>query len=64
MKSRDASVGRGEADDPLGLPATCLVVRESGEIRGLYPASVGDASYTVEDGLRAVETGTDELNLA
>ena len=51
------------ADDSLVLPVICLVVRDTGEIGGLYPVSLDGTKYTVEDGLRALESGADVLNL-
>jgi hypothetical protein len=50
-------------DDSLVLPVICLVVRDGGEIGGLYPVSLEGTKYTVEDGLRALESGEAVLNL-
>jgi hypothetical protein len=57
-----AGIAPGE-DDSLVLPVICLVVRESGTICGLYPFAHEGTKYTVEDGLRALETGGDVANV-
>jgi hypothetical protein len=51
-------------DDSLVLPVISLVVRdEADEICGLYPVAIEGTKYTVEDGLRALESGGDVRNL-
>ncbi len=49
--------------DVLVLPLVSLVVRVDGEVRGLYPVEIHGETYTIEDGLRALETGEDVTNL-
>ena len=47
----------------LTLPVIALVVRENGDIGGIYPLTLDGTRYTVEDGLRALEAGDPALNL-
>lgn len=51
-------------DDSLVLPVISLLVRTDGDIDGLYPVALGERTYTVEDGLTALEAGEDASNLA
>lgn len=47
----------------LTLPVISLVVRDDDGIGGVYPLTFEGTSYTVEDGLRALESGEPVLNL-
>ena len=47
----------------LTLPVIALVVREGGDVGGIYPIALDGRRYTVEDGLRALEAGESALNL-
>ena len=45
------------------LPVLCLVLRREGTVTGLYPCWHDGTHWSVEDGLRALETGDDAENL-
>lgn len=59
---KHAGTGPGKGDS-LTLPVIALVVRDGDDIGGFYPVSFEGTKYTVEDGLRALESGTAALNL-
>jgi len=49
--------------DVLYLPVICLVVRDEGEIAGIYPACDGGTHHSVEDALDRIEAGEAVANL-
>lgn len=58
---RESSTGFG--DRSVVLPVLCLVVRRNDAVTGLYPCWYEGTHWSVEDGLRALETGEDVENL-
>lgn len=58
---RETSSGFG--DRSVVLPVLCLVVRRDDAVTGLYPCWYEGTHWSVEDGLRALETGSDAENL-
>lgn len=58
---RESSTGFG--DRSVVLPVFCLVVRRGATVTGLYPCWYEGTHWSVEDGLRALETGVDPENL-
>ncbi|NLV09544.1 hypothetical protein GOC74_06340 [Halomicrobium mukohataei] len=58
------ATGHETADsDVLYLPVICLVVREDGEIAGIYPACDGQTHHRVKDALDRIESGEAVSNL-
>ncbi|ACV47371.1 conserved hypothetical protein [Halomicrobium mukohataei DSM 12286] len=58
------ATGHETADsDVLYLPVICLVVREDGEVAGIYPACDGQTHHRVEDALDRIESGEGVSNL-
>jgi hypothetical protein len=47
----------------LVLPVMCLAVYEKGALSDLFPHAAGEVTYTVAEGLAALETGTAGLTL-
>lgn len=47
----------------ISLPVVCLLVRQDGELVGIYPATDDERSYSVTDGLERLEAGEPVANL-
>lgn len=58
---RESSTGFG--DRSIVVPVLCLVVRRDEAVTGLYPCWSEGTHWSIEDGLRALETGDDVENL-
>ena len=54
---RQATGHESTDSDVLYLPVICLVVRQNGEITGIYPACDGDEHYSVKDGIEQILAG-------
>jgi len=61
FRRREASHDADEC--VLALPVICLLVREEGELCGVYPATEDGEGHTVSDGLDRLETGEGVQNL-
>lgn len=60
---RHATGHESTDSDVLYLPVIALVVRDDGEITGVYPACDGETHHRVEDALDRIEAGEDVANL-
>jgi hypothetical protein len=58
----ESSTGFG--DRSVVVPVLCLAVRRDDTVTGLYPCWSDGTHWSIEDGLRAIETGDDFENLA
>jgi len=61
FRRREASHDADEC--VLSLPVICLLLREGGDLRGVYPVTEGDERHTVADGLDRLERGEPARNL-
>jgi|GEM_PF-3277286 len=60
---RHATGHESTDSDVLYLPVISLVIRQEGEITGVYPACNGGQHQRVEDALDRIEAGEDVANL-